>query len=98
MFSIRRPAFTVLLGLLILVPVFAYGGLVKGRATGVPANTSFSIEDSSGKEIKESVSIDAQNNFAVTLRPGVYTAVSGSLRATIRSSNQPLTGQVLNFK
>lgn len=98
MFGIRRPAFTVLFGLLILAPGFAYGGLVKGRVTGVPANTSFSIKDSSGKEIKRSVSIDAQRNFAVTLRPGVYTAVSGQLSATIRSSNQPLSGQVLNFR
>ena len=98
MFGIRRPAFTALFGLFILVPVFAYGGLVKGRVTGVSANTSFSIEDSSGKVIKKSVSIDAQRNFAVTLRPGVYTAESGQYSATIRSSNQPLTGQVLNFK
>ena len=98
MFGIRRSAFTVLFGLFILAPVFAYGGLVKGTVTGVPANTSFSIKDSSGKVIKKSVSIDAQRNFAVTLRPGVYTAVSDQRSASIRSSNQPLTGQVLNFK
>ena len=98
MFGIRRSAVTVLFVLFVLVPVFAYGGLVKGRVTGVPANSSFSITDSSGKVIKKSVSIDAQSNFAVTLRPGVYTAVSGQRNATIRSSNQPLTGQVLNFE
>ncbi len=98
MFGIQRPALTVLFGLFILVPVIAYGGLVKGKAKGVPANSSFSIKDSSGKEIKKSVKIDAQGNFSVTLRPGVYTAVSGQRKATIRSSNQPLTGQVLNFK
>ena len=92
MFGIRRSAFTVLFGLFILVPIFAYGGLVKGKVEGVPANTSFSIKDSSGKVIKKSVSIDAQRNFAVTLRPGVYTAVWGERSASIRSSNQPLTG------
>ena len=98
MFGIRRSAFTVLSGLFILVPVLAYGGLVKGKVTGVSANTSFSIKNSNGEVIKKSVSIDAQSNFAVTLRPGVYTAVSGQLSATIRSSKQPLSGQVLNFK
>ena len=57
MFGIRRSAFTVLFGLFILAPVFAYGGLVKGRVTGVPANTSFSINDSNGKEIHKTPSV-----------------------------------------
>ena len=84
--------------LLSCLPVIAYADLVSGKVNPVPSSKSFSIKNSQGKVVKSSVSTDAQGNFQVTLRPGVYSAISDKGTATIQSSNRPLVGQTINFK
>ena len=94
----RRLVITVLLILLSLMPLHSYGDLVTGKVNSVCVNGSFKVINSQNKVVKKAVKTDAQGNFSVTLRPGVYEARCGDLRATIRSSSQPLSGQALNFK
>ena len=101
MIGIRRPVYTIIIvfGLFSWMPVIAYGDLVAGKVNPVPASKTFKIKDSQGQFVKSSVRTDAQGNFEVTLRPGVYTAISDDeSTATIRSSNRPLLGQVINFR
>ena len=100
MISFRRPACNFIAKCILLscLPVIAYGDLVSGKVKPVPSSQSFSIKNSQGKVVKISVITDAQGNFQVTLRPGVYSAISDKGSATIQSSKRPLLRQVVNFK
>lgn len=98
--SAHRSVFTIILalGFLSLVPVAAYADLVAGKVTPVPTNKKFSVKNLQGKVVKKSVTTDAKGNFEVTLRPGMYKAISDKGSATFRSSNRPLLGQVIKLK
>jgi hypothetical protein len=82
------------------IPTIVYGDVVTGTINPVPSNHEFKIiiTDSNGNKIEKPVSTDSHGYFEVTLRPGVYAAISDGKQATIRSSNRPLLGQVINFK
>lgn len=101
MSKVRRPACAFIIATLTLfisLPIIAYADLVSGKVTPVPSSRSFSIKDTHGNIVKNSVTTDAGGNFQVTLMPGVYSANSDKGTATIQSSNRPLVGQIVNFK
>jgi hypothetical protein len=82
------------------IPSIVYGDIVTGKVNPVPSNHQFIIVtiDSDGNAKEKTVTTDLKGNFEVTLPPGVYTAKSDARQATIRSSNRPLLGQVINFE
>jgi len=89
-------------GCLILIVSLAKSGLVyadrvSGKVSPVPDDGSFTIKDSTGREVK-TVKVSKSGYFQVFLHPGLYNAESSDGSATIRSESVPLTNQTIEFQ